>query len=141
MEPVGVSDIVIWGYGEIAVGMFVGCLATLRPLFRKVFRLGSLGSTGKSKYGSASPFPTSSRRTYDKFSSSHKDIEMGSMGMTSSAFKGSSNPSNEVSGDRASLSNLSEPDSIEQILQDAKKQGMENSIVVSRQVQIAHSRK
>lgn len=141
MTTVGVSDIVIWGYGEIAVGMFVGCLATLRPLFRKVFRLGSLGSSGRSKQASSSPFPTNSRKTYDQFSS-HNDIEMGSVGMTSNAFKGPAKSPKEVaSHDRASLSELSESDSIEQILEDARKQGMENSIVVSRQVQIAHSKR
>ncbi|KAF3766707.1 hypothetical protein M406DRAFT_231224, partial [Cryphonectria parasitica EP155] len=31
-----VSNIVIWGYLEPAVGLFVGCIATLRPLFRRL---------------------------------------------------------------------------------------------------------
>lgn len=38
--PDGISDVVIWGYAENGVGMIVGCVATLRPLFRRVFNLG-----------------------------------------------------------------------------------------------------
>jgi hypothetical protein len=36
----GISDVLIWGYAENGVGMIVGCVATLRPLFRRVFNLG-----------------------------------------------------------------------------------------------------
>lgn len=36
----GISDVVLWGYAENGVGMIVGCLATLRPLFRRIFKLG-----------------------------------------------------------------------------------------------------
>lgn len=36
----GISDVVLWGYAENGVGMIVGCVATLRPLFRRVFNLG-----------------------------------------------------------------------------------------------------
>ena len=36
----GISDVVLWGYAENGVGMFVACVATLRPLFRRVFNLG-----------------------------------------------------------------------------------------------------
>ncbi|KAJ4385656.1 hypothetical protein N0V93_010085 [Gnomoniopsis smithogilvyi] len=135
-----VSNIVIWGYGEIAVGMFVGCLATLRPLFRKMFRLGSLGSS-KSRGGTgASPFPSHARRAYGQHSRLRDDIEMGGMGTTSNAFKGSVSVSHEVTGGtRTSVT--SESDSMEQILKEAKKQGVGGSkgIMVSRQVQIAHS--
>lgn len=150
---VAVSDIVVWGYGEIAVGMFVGCLATLRPLFRKIFRLGSIGSSrskGGHTGGSASAFPTNARRTYDQMSGPRsrgdRDFEMGHMGVTSDAYKGGSSPSRKLSNEsstvdaRTRVSISSESDSVEQILKEAKKQGMGNkSIVVSRQVQIAHS--
>ena len=40
----GISDVVLWGYAENGVGMIVGCVATLRPLFCRVFNLG--GDTG-----------------------------------------------------------------------------------------------
>ncbi|KAF2128003.1 hypothetical protein P153DRAFT_319184 [Dothidotthia symphoricarpi CBS 119687] len=36
----GISDVLIWGYAENAIGVIVGCIATLRPLFRRVFNLG-----------------------------------------------------------------------------------------------------
>lgn len=137
---VSISNIVIWGYGEIAVGMFVGCLATLRPLFRKIFRLGSLGSS-KSRGGTgASGFPSSGRRAYGQHSRLRDDIEMGGMGTTSNAFKGSSSVSHAVTGGtRTSIT--SDSDSMEQILKETKKQGLEGGkgIMVSRQVEIAHS--
>lgn len=44
----GVGDIVIWGYAENGIGMVVGCLSTLRPLFRRVFHLGSSAQDGAS---------------------------------------------------------------------------------------------
>lgn len=136
-----VSNIVIWGYGEIAVGMFVGCLATLRPLFRKVFRLGSLGNSKGASKGrgglSASPFPSSGRRTYGQMSRPGDDFEMGGMGNTSSAFKGSATTSTE---NEVRTSITSDSDSLEQILKDARKVGMGGTgIMVSRQVQIARS--
>lgn len=131
---VSVSNIVIWGYGEIAVGMFVGCLATLRPLFRKVFRLGSLGNSRK--ITAPSPFPSSGRRTYGQMSRPQDDFEMGN---TSSAFKGpASTVAEDKSGTRTSIT--SDSDSLEQILKESRKLGMGPSgIMVSRQVQIAHS--
>ena len=36
----GIGDVVIWGYAENGVGVIVGCISTLRPLFRSVFGLG-----------------------------------------------------------------------------------------------------
>ncbi|KAI5196198.1 hypothetical protein E4T42_07060 [Aureobasidium subglaciale] len=45
----GVGDIVIWGYAENGIGMVVGCLSTLRPLFRRVFHLGSSTPGASSK--------------------------------------------------------------------------------------------
>ncbi len=36
----GISDVVLWGYAENGVGVIVGCVATLRPLFRRIFNLG-----------------------------------------------------------------------------------------------------
>lgn len=35
----------IWGYAENGVGFIVGCISTLRPLFRKIFRLGGNDSS------------------------------------------------------------------------------------------------
>ena len=36
----GISDVVLWGYAENGVGVIVGCVSTLRPLFRTIFNLG-----------------------------------------------------------------------------------------------------
>ncbi|PQE22039.1 cation-transporting atpase 4 protein [Rutstroemia sp. NJR-2017a BBW] len=44
---VGISDVLIWGYAENGVGMIVGCISTLRPLFRRILNLGG-DSTGVS---------------------------------------------------------------------------------------------
>ncbi|KUI61596.1 hypothetical protein VP1G_08758 [Cytospora mali] len=137
-----ISNIVIWGYGEIAVGMFCGSLATLRPLFRKMFRLGSLGSSGLKPTGPTnSPFPHNSRSAYGQISGHHgRDVELGNLGTSTKCQKGSGSSSNDMSTDiRASVS--SESDSIEQILKDAQQQGLGGGkgIVVSRQVNIARS--
>lgn len=35
-----VADVVIWGYAENGIGFIVGCISTLRPVFRKLFQLG-----------------------------------------------------------------------------------------------------
>lgn len=133
------SNIVIWGYGEIAVGMFVGCLATLRPLFRKLFRLGTLGSSRKNTNTAASAFQSNGRRTYGQVSGLREDYEMGGLGTISSAFKGPVSTTNKVrSATRTSVA--SESDSMEQILKDATERGLGGSgIMVSRQVEIAHS--
>lgn len=121
--------------------MFVGCLATLRPLFRKMFRLGSIATSGRSKgYGAgaasaASPFPSNARRTYNRQEGGDDDIEMGNR---CDAFKAGSSMKSLGAELRTSVG--SDSDSMEQILKDARAQGMGNkSIVVSRQVQIAHS--
>lgn len=139
----GVANIVIWGYGEIAVGMFCGCLATLRPLFRKMFRLGSIGTSGVKPSGpSNSPFPQNSRSAYGQISGKHgaRDVEMGNLASSSNAYKVSINGSNEMQTDiRASVS--SDPDSIEQILKDSQAQGIGGGkgIVVERQINIVRS--
>ena len=38
-----IGDVVIWGYAENGIGLIVGCISTLRPLFARVFA-GSEGS-------------------------------------------------------------------------------------------------
>lgn len=37
----GAGDIVTWGYAENATGVIVGCISTLRPLFSRLFQLGT----------------------------------------------------------------------------------------------------
>lgn len=112
------------------MGMFCGCLATLRPLVRRMFRLGSLGTSGQKPSAGASnlPFPQNSRKTYEQFSSG-RDVEMGTV---SDAYRGTAQHSENLQTSSAS--------SDDQILYDAKKQPMGNkSIVVSRQVDVDRS--
>lgn len=45
-----VANVVIWGFAENALGMFVGNVATLRPLFRKILNR----TIRKNGYGSRS---------------------------------------------------------------------------------------
>lgn len=54
-----VADVMIWGYAENGVGFIVGCVSTLRPLFREMFSLGGgghnhhnhSGGSGSGAYG------------------------------------------------------------------------------------------
>lgn len=41
-----VADVMIWGYAENGVGFIVGCVSTLRPLFREMFSLGGGNHSG-----------------------------------------------------------------------------------------------
>lgn len=139
----GVANIVIWGYGEIAVGMFCGCLATLRPLFRKMFRLGSVGSSAAKPSGpSNSPFPQNSRSAYGQISGKHGDgdVEMGNLGARDDGYKVSVKCQKDLQGGaRGSVS--SESDSIEQILKESAggghSLGANKGIVVNRQINIS----
>ncbi|KAK3293846.1 uncharacterized protein B0H64DRAFT_475410 [Chaetomium fimeti] len=61
------ADIVIWGYAENGLGLIVGCVMTLRPLFRKALNLG--GDTSNKRSGISSGrygFRGSERRPYQK---------------------------------------------------------------------------
>lgn len=40
----------IWGYAENGVGFIVGCVSTLRPLFRKIFHLGGQENSNNGRY-------------------------------------------------------------------------------------------
>lgn len=124
--------------------MFCGCLATLRPLFRKMFRLGSVGTSGVKPAGpSNSPFPHNSRSAYGQLSGNHRgDVEMGNLGASNDAYKVSVNGSNEMQTEiRASVS--SESDSIEKILKESgeggQSLGTNQGILVNRQVNIVRS--
>ncbi|OMP87738.1 hypothetical protein BK809_0007826 [Diplodia seriata] len=134
-----ISDILIWGYAENGIGVIVGCIGTLRPLFRKVLHLGSSndGSTPM-KYGGASSkgnFPSNARRTYDKFDSQY-ELEEGMAGASSSGSDKYAPQAHETeirAGMARSGSLRSDSDSQKQILEDS--QG--NGIMVHSQVQIS----
>ncbi|KAM3071820.1 hypothetical protein ACMFMG_009677 [Clarireedia jacksonii] len=57
----GISDVLIWGYAENGVGMIVGCISTLRPLFRRILNLGG-DSTGVSTPHQNTLWPSSNMR-------------------------------------------------------------------------------
>ncbi|KAI0015044.1 hypothetical protein F4780DRAFT_128711 [Xylariomycetidae sp. FL0641] len=125
-----VSDIVLWGYAENGLGLAVGCMSTLKPLFRKVLRLSDAGSSDPtSKYanpqsGKNSAFPGgNSRRTYT-------DIENNGYELSNASTKGGDKfATNVTAHDRDSLSDT---ESQKKIL-GANGQ---NGIYVSRQVAI-----
>lgn len=131
-----ISDILIWGYAENGIGVIVGCVGTLRPLFRKVLHLGSDsdGSTPM-KYGGASSrggnFPSNARRTYDKFDSQY-ELEEG-MGPSNDKYGAQAHETEIRAGTARTGSLRSDSDSQKQILDDS--QG--NAIMVHSQVQVS----
>ncbi|KAK7914537.1 hypothetical protein PG985_012240 [Apiospora marii] len=65
---IGLSNIVIWGYAENGVGVFVGNLSTLRPLFRKMLSLGGTDDSSKpTGYGASAAGLPSNKHPYQSF--------------------------------------------------------------------------
>ncbi|KAI0161953.1 hypothetical protein GGR52DRAFT_146510 [Hypoxylon sp. FL1284] len=60
----GLANIVIWGYAENGVGVFVGNLATLRPLFRRMLSLGGSDDSSKPNGYVASGLPSKAQHPY-----------------------------------------------------------------------------
>ncbi|KAJ8111734.1 hypothetical protein OPT61_g5736 [Boeremia exigua] len=58
----GISDVVLWGFAENAMGVIVGCVATLRPLFRRVFNLGGDSASNETPGASYSKRPSKLRQ-------------------------------------------------------------------------------
>ncbi|KAI1075461.1 hypothetical protein F5B20DRAFT_559788 [Whalleya microplaca] len=100
-----ISDIVIWGYAENGLGLVVGCLATLRPLFRKAFALGGSRSYGTgqglSGAGKQYGFPSNSRRTYTECEPGH---ELDTTDKTYDKYGNVVTSTQVLGGDSASLS-------------------------------------
>lgn len=63
---VSISDVVIWGYAENGVGMIVGCIATLRPLFRRVFNLGGDSTIKRNQKSHPTVWPGNNSRATGK---------------------------------------------------------------------------
>ncbi|ORY63386.1 uncharacterized protein BCR38DRAFT_436705 [Pseudomassariella vexata] len=133
----GLSNIVIWGYAENGTGMFVGCVATLRPLFRRALNLG--GSDTKSFGGPSAQktpngFPSQSRRTY--FKSGDTSYEMSTVNST----REKKGPLTSITtGGQDEMTSIS---SEEENKVDFQKDGVLCSlsgILVSRQVNITHT--
>ncbi|KAI1344180.1 hypothetical protein F5Y15DRAFT_104615 [Xylariaceae sp. FL0016] len=129
-----ISDIVIWGYAENGLGVVVGCLATLKPLFKRGLGLSDGNSKptsksfGGSKMGKGHGFPTNSRRTYEECEDGYelKHSESGFDKYNVGAI------STRVGRDDASSS---DGESQKKILA-----GNNTQIFVSRQIDITHER-
>ncbi|CAJ2509747.1 Uu.00g056470.m01.CDS01 [Anthostomella pinea] len=130
-----VSDIVIWGYAENGLGVAVGSMATLKPLFRRVFGLSNADSgPGTNTWGGRSrkyAFPLDSRRTYAE----EDGFELPSTSTPRPGKHGATGVTTQVgaSHDKDSLS-LSDSESQRKIMGE----GHERNIYVSRQVNITH---
>ena len=116
--------------------MLVGNIATLRPLFSRMFNLG--GSTNNSvapitgRGNASSAFPNSSRRTYTPFDTSY---ELGTMS-TEANSKNSNITTTQIHGggpERSSV--VSDSESQERILEETRGP---HGINVSRQINIIH---
>lgn len=92
----GIGDIVIWGYAENGIGMVVGCLSTLRPLFRRVLRLGSSAPDASTKMGGTR---SKSRRNYLHFEEGFEMPESSKSTDRDVVVKGGTIKENSVRGD------------------------------------------
>lgn len=123
--------------------MLVGNIATLRPLFRKMLRLGGSDSNGTtpSKLMTPNGVPSNSQHPYKSFDHNY---ELNSM----NGGRDKSNMSTQIHGgmeknSRSSLS--SDSDSQKQIIENKKtgrgqqKAYLPGGIVVSRQINVSHS--
>lgn len=74
----GIGDIVIWGYAENGIGMIVGCISTLRPLFRRVFNLGEASGEASGQKFDRTVWPSNnrSRHAYTEFEGFENGYEL-----------------------------------------------------------------
>ncbi|KAF2846667.1 hypothetical protein T440DRAFT_541093 [Plenodomus tracheiphilus IPT5] len=130
----GLANILIWGYAEPALGMLVGNIATLRPLFQRMLRLGSEGSAQGRSNGtpgdSSAPVRTHPYKPFDP------DYELGILDDNKT-----DHISTQIHGGRNRRESVfSDSESQTQILE--KSDGLpsrKRGIVVSQQVEISHS--
>ncbi|EKG16769.1 hypothetical protein MPH_05972 [Macrophomina phaseolina MS6] len=138
-----VSDVLLWGYAENGIGVIVGCIGTLRPLFRKILHLGGSESDHSkpagvsNKYATNRTFPSNgARRGYKEFDTQY-ELEDGlgaasTAGSGSDKFGGAMAHETEIRAGMARSGSLhSDNDSQKQILDDA------GGIMVHSHVQIS----
>ncbi|KAF1947727.1 hypothetical protein EJ02DRAFT_449209 [Clathrospora elynae] len=125
----GLANIIIWGYAEPALGMLVGNIATLRPLFRHALNLGSEDSgLAGSKYIPGGTVDPSRAHPYKSFD---HDYELGTVVPNQEG----NVLSTQIKGGRSSES--SDNESQKQILEKCDKYHPESKeIVVINQVDI-----
>ncbi|KAL6229154.1 hypothetical protein BDW75DRAFT_225540 [Aspergillus navahoensis] len=120
-----VADIVIWGFAENAIGMIVGNIATLRPLFHRFFNL-TFRRTGYSSSRSRSRFP-----------SNYELSQHGGKGEPGNAYLSTVTEVHGAPGRTRQDSQLSDDDSQKMIIHGASGRG-DNDIMVSRQVNVTY---
>lgn len=117
-----VANVVIWGFAENAIGMIVGNVATLRPLFRV------LRDRNTSDYTKSPGFISSHRNGEGMYS---RNYELGE--------HGKSNHHTAITSvlDRERHGSVSDGDSQKEILDNGQRPGQAD-IVVNRQVTVAY---
>ncbi|KAJ5657010.1 hypothetical protein N7507_008960 [Penicillium longicatenatum] len=121
-----VADVVIWGFAENGIGMIVGNVATLRPLFR-ILRDGRSSAYKNYQQTPGSKFKSSHRSEGAIFSGNYElnDHEKNQITTTS------------VADHTRRGGSLSDGDSQKDILENGQRPGQAD-IVVSRQVVVAY---
>lgn len=120
-----VADVVIWGFAENSIGMIVGNVATLRPLFRVLRDR----NTSDYKTYHKSPGINSSHRTGGMMNSRNYEL--------SENVKGLNHMTTTSAIDHHPRGSMSDGDSQKEILENGQRPG-EADIVVSRQVVVAY---
>lgn len=120
-----IADVVIWGFAENAIGMIVGNIATLRPLFHQFFDR-TLRRTGYTSSRSRSRFP-----------SNYELSQHGGKGDPGNAYLSTVTEVHGAPGRSRQDSQLSDDDSQKMIIHGAAARG-QNDIMVSRQVNVTY---
>ncbi|OQE93059.1 hypothetical protein PENNAL_c0006G11860, partial [Penicillium nalgiovense] len=121
----GVADVVIWGFAENSIGMIVGNVATLRPLFRI---LRDRNTSDYKNYNRTPGQNTSNRTGRANVSRNYELPEIG---------KATNHTTTSVI-DHNRRGSVSDGDSQKEILDNGQRPG-EADIVVSRQVIVAYN--
>ncbi|KAI0129103.1 hypothetical protein BJ170DRAFT_594920 [Xylariales sp. AK1849] len=141
----GLANIVLWGYAENGIGVFVGNLSTLRPLFRKMLSLGgSDTNNAPTAHMATSGLPSKSYHPYQSFDAGY---ELGSMGAGDEKGAGNIKTSTHILGglDKTNRDSISsDGDSHKEImdsptLRNRQETPTSGGIVVSRQVNISRN--
>ncbi|PSN73325.1 hypothetical protein BS50DRAFT_653796 [Corynespora cassiicola Philippines] len=134
----GLANILIWGYAEPALGMIVGNIATLRPLFRRTLKLGSDDSA--KAHSDGTPVGSGMRNRSHPYKPFDTDFELGTVPDNN----GDDPLSTQGHGGRLGRnSTSSDNESQKQILEKTQDRSQvrysTKGIVVSKQVEITRS--
>ncbi|KAF7443893.1 hypothetical protein PtrM4_147040 [Pyrenophora tritici-repentis] len=120
----GLAKILIWGYAEPALGMLVGNISTLRPLFHRILHLGANGSDQANTRGGTTGI-VSSKRQSNACRPFDFDFELGIA--AENIFE--SQLSTQIHGGRSASGSETE---------SQKESREKGRIVVSQQVEVSH---